>query len=737
MTSTNDQPTGGTPADGFDWDAAAKDLAATTPALPVPAEVPPAGSDQESTEILEGEVIPAAERVDSPEAQRADRWSWEAFQAAERRDVLPGFLTDFQEFRDRLRWVAGYVAHTAAYHAVRVPKYTAKLALRAPRGLARIIRGGFRWVFDMEGEDVRAATVRREDADMYMKLSRQRDKRVRWRGMVALAAGAVTATGTLAVAYGPFLSSAGKWGLVAAVVAGLGLAGRPADAPLLDTAVVKPQVAKLTSDVVVRALSVLGIGGINQAIGKSGTKAIGFPAPITRDGPGWRADVDLPFGVTAAEVMDRRDKLASGLGRPLGCVWPEGRPDLSPGRLQVWVADQAMAADKPTKWPLAKGSGTVDLFKPFRFGTDPRGRAILMSLLFTNVLIGSIPGMGKTFTVKVPLAAATLDPRAELWTFELKGTGDLAPWEAVSTRYASGFDDPEIEQALQALRDLRTELARRAKVIKGLPRHVCPENKVTPELASRKDLRLHPLVVTIDEAQELFSHSTYGAEAGELAEKCIKLGRALGVILILATQRPDKDSLPTGVSANVGTRICLRVMGQLENDMILGTSAYKQGIRATMFTKKDLGVAYMVGVTDEAIVGRGDYIDGPAAEAICARGRAMREAAGTLAGHAAGQAAPVPASRSTLLPDLLEIWPADEKRSWNETLVGRLAELRPDLYDGWQAADLTAALKRVAPTVTVADVGRRLNNKTHTKRGLTRSEIHAAYTESNQNRGGA
>ncbi|MEV0649787.1 cell division protein FtsK [Phytomonospora sp. NPDC050363] len=732
MTSTNDQPTGGTPAEGFDWDAAAKDLAVNVPADAVALA---AESDQAPTEILEGEVIPA-QRVDSSEAQRAEKWSWESFAAAERRDVLPGFVKSWEEFRDRLNWAIAYAAHTAAYHAVRVPKYAAKLALRAPCGLARVIAGGFRWVFDMEGENVRAATVRAADAETYLKLSKQRDKRVRWRGGIALAVGAVTAAGALVVAYGPFVSSAGKWGLVAVVVAALGLAGRPADAPLLDTAVVRPQVAKLTSDVVTRALSVLGIGGINQAIGKSGAKAIGFPAPITRDGPGWRADVDLPFGVTAAEVMDRRDKLASGLGRPLGCVWPEGRPDLSPGRLQIWVADQAMAADKPTKWPLAK-SGTVDLFKPFRFGTDPRGRANPMSLVFTNVLIGSIPGMGKTFTVKVPLAAATLDPRAELWTFELKGTGDLAPWEAVSTRYASGFDDPEIEQALQGLRDLRTELARRAKVIKGLPRHVCPENKVTPELASRKDLRLHPLVVTIDEAQELFSHSTYGDEAGELAEKCIKLGRALGVILILATQRPDKDSLPTGVSANVGTRICLRVMGQLENDMILGTSAYKQGIRATMFTKKDLGVAYMVGVADEAIVGRGDYIDGPAGEAICARGRAMREAAGTLTGHAAGQVTETPITRNTLLPDLLEIWPGTDKRAWNETLCERLAELHPDAYDGWEAADLTAALKRVAPTVTVADVGRRVDGKPVTRRGLTRSEVHAAYTESSQKRGGA
>ena len=48
--------------------------------------------------------------------------------------------------------------------------------------------------------------------------------------------------------------------------------------------------------------------------------------------------------------------------------------------------------------------------------------------------------------------------------------------------------------------------------------------------------------------------SKYGKQASEDAEFIIKLGRALGVILILATQRPDKDSLPTGVSANVGIR---------------------------------------------------------------------------------------------------------------------------------------------------------------------------------------
>ena len=36
--------------------------------------------------------------------------------------------------------------------------------------------------------------------------------------------------------------------------------------------------------------------------------------------------------------------------------------------------------------------------------------------------------------------------------------------------------------------------------------------------------------------------SKYGKDAGEILEKVIKLGRALGVIIIIGTQIPDKDS---------------------------------------------------------------------------------------------------------------------------------------------------------------------------------------------------
>ena len=59
-------------------------------------------------------------------------------------------------------------------------------------------------------------------------------------------------------------------------------------------------------------------------------------------------------------------------------------------------------------------------------------------------------------------------------------------------RYRAGDDDEDLAYALADFRALREELRRRTKVIRGLPRDICPENKVTPELASNKSLRPAP-----------------------------------------------------------------------------------------------------------------------------------------------------------------------------------------------------------------------------------------------------
>nr|WP_312892766.1 cell division protein FtsK [Allostreptomyces psammosilenae] len=651
---------------------------------------------------------------------------------ARRRAIIPAWARSRSELAAASKWVTSYYGHTIGYHAVRCPLYAGRLALLAPAGAAKCLGGAARWVTDAEGEPVRLAAVRREDAGEYLKLSRQRDARVRLRTLVMVLSLFVGLGAALAL----YVLAPGWLQVVSAsvLVMALGRYGAPADAPVVSRAVETPKVQRLTSDIVLRALGALSISAINQAMAK-GRDGFTFTAPITRDGPGWMAEGDLPFGVTVADVMDRRDRLATGLRRPLGCVWPEPVPEEHPGRLRLWVGDQDMSKAKQPAWPVAK-SGAVDLFRPVPFGTDQRGRWVELTLMYTAGVIGAIPRMGKTFLLRLLLLIAALDPRAELHTYDLKGTGDLDPvGERVSHRHRAGEDDADIEYAIADMRALREELRRRAKVIRSLPRDICPESKVTSELAGKKSLGLHPIVVGVDECQVWFEHARYGAEFEEICTDLVKRGPATGIVLLLATQRPDAKSLPTGISANASTRFCLKVMGQLENDMVLGTSAYKRGVRATMFAWDDKGIHYFVGEGADARIVRSVYVDAPTAEVISLRARTLREAAGTLSGHALGERAPQEEAAASfdLLADILAVVPADKAKVWSETVVALLAELRPDVYGGWEPEQLAAALKPYG-IGTVQVWGTTEEGKGANRRGIERAKVAAAVAERDRNR---
>ncbi|MFJ8596168.1 cell division protein FtsK [Streptomyces sp. NPDC093598] len=672
--------------------------------------------------------------VDKPGQVKAGPGYLGRLAAAKRRPVVPLWLRSMAELRTASAWVARHYAHTIGYHALRSPVYAARLTMQAPTGLARFVGGTMRWMTDREGEPVRLAAVRREDAAEYLKLSRQRDRRVRLRTLVAVLGmfvglGLALALYVLAPDWLQVLS-------VGALVLALGVNGRKADAPVIHRAVEVPKASKLTSDIVLRALGSLGIPAINQAQAKGGD-GFEFTAPITRDGPGWRAEGNLPFGVTVTDVIERRERLASGLRRPLGCVWPEAVSDEHTGRLVLWVGDQDLKSAPKPAWPLLK-SGTVDLFKPVPYGTDQRGRWVEVTLMFIAGVIGAIPRMGKTFLLRLLLLIAALDPRAELHSYDMKGTGDLDPvGEKVSHRHGVGEEDETIQYALNDFRALREELRRRTKVIRSLPRDICPESKVTSALADKRSLGLHPIVIAVDECQVLFEHADHGKEFEEIATDLVKRGPATGIVLLLATQRPDAKSLPTGISANAGARWCLKVMGQTENDMVLGTSSYKRGVRATMFAWGDKGLHYFVGEGADARIVSATFMDAPGAEAIAARARTVREKAGLLSGYALGESPEaVTGPAYDLLADVAAVVADKEERVWNERIAARLAELRPEIYGGWKGENVTSALKphgiRTRDVAGTTDDGTRT-----TRRGIVRADLLKAIAERNEKPGAA
>lgn len=638
-----------------------------------------------------------------------------------RRPIVANWLTNRRDFLATARHVGAHVAYAALYHGVRTVGgvYPARLAARAPAGTVRLVTSANRWLWDLEAAPLRDYAVRQEDASEYMALSRLRAGRVRLRGLATVVAGAIG----LGLALTLYVMAPGwLWAFAAAGVMGLGYAGQHLDAPVIGPAVLKTEVQKLTSSIVMRALGAIGNSAINAAIKRGGDMdGMRFTSEICRDGPGYRADLDLPYGVTPEDVMEKREALASGLRRKLGCVWPAGDAGEHEGRLSLYVGDRPMNETKKPAWPLLK-TGTVDLFKPVVFGNDQRMRWMEVTLMFASVIVGSIPRMGKTFLLRLFLLICALDPRCELHMFDFKGTGDFRTLECVAHRYRSGEEDEDVEYCLHALRELKAELRRRAKVIKELPHAICPESKVTSQLASDKRYGLHPIAVALDECQVAFEHEKYGAEIESICTDLVKRGPALGMIAMFGTQRPDKKSLPTGISANAVLRFALKVMGQIENDMILGTSMYKAGYRATMFSRSDRGICWMAGEGDDPAIVSGSFVDAPAAEVVAKRARKLREEYGSVTGHAIGQAPESGEPTFDLVADVRRVMAADEKSIWNERLAARLAALRPDIYDGWKGETVTANLKPHG--IETKDIaGYTDDGKRTTRRGIERASL--------------
>jgi S-DNA-T family DNA segregation ATPase FtsK/SpoIIIE len=439
-----------------------------------------------------------------------------------------------------------------------------------------------------------------------------------------------------------------------------------------------------------KALAHLGIAPLDRFYRDGGELV--YTVAARKDGDGTFAQVRLPLGVTADMVAARRSKLAANLGRASLETWPtKGDED---GVLDLWVADKGVLRGGAGGWPLVH-DGQVDVFEGVPFGLSQRGVVINAPLVGVNWLIGGRPGQGKSAALRTLLLGAALDPTAELWAFVMGESPDFEPFRPRLSRYGMGMDDSVAETATQALADLLTEMERRGKILGEQPGR---PPKVSRKLADKAGLGLHPLVCGIDECHELFQHPKYGKKAAELAVRLIKRGRKYGIVLLLATQSPTKDSIPREVTRNVSCGVAFSVADQVANDGLLGSGKYAAGIRATeLRINTDRGTCVAVGITDETFeLVRTFYVpfeDGADdVTPVIARAVALIEEMGRAVESSArpqlDAAAPVVADHLADVAAVLD----GQKRVRTQVILNRLSRHDPGEYGEWTFRDLTAAL---------------------------------------------
>ncbi len=272
-----------------------------------------------------------------------------------RRPVVVGWLRSPAAFVATVRWAVGFGWHWVSFHAVRLPWYLVRLVVRSPLGVYHLVKVAWQWTTDQGGAEVRRAVLAqasKTNPNAFLHLVKDHRKARNGRVVVVgLFVAVVAAAVTAAFWFGPVSI---RVGAVVVLLAALGLAA-PRRSEVLSSATATAHVPPLTGDLVRDALGSLGIAQIDKAL-REDPKALRFLL-LMRDGAGFRCDVDLPPGATAEQVVDRRSRLASGLRRPLGCVWPQGEPEVHEGRLTLYVADRSLseAARRHGRCPAPAG----------------------------------------------------------------------------------------------------------------------------------------------------------------------------------------------------------------------------------------------------------------------------------------------------------------------------------------------------------------------------------------------
>lgn len=602
-----------------------------------------------------------------------------------RKPIVPEWMRTRQGLRTVIVHEAGLVWYRARRHAFYSPLYALRVLRWAPVGAARVVVEAWRWAWHSESAPLRRHAAQPGTAvGDYVTLVKVRNDHVRTRVPIAGGVLATTVGGswaTWALAPTPILILAG--GVVATVLAKF---GRPVDQPLIEVAVTVERKRRLTALEVREALCTLRIPGLKDP------EEIKFPVEIHRDGPGQLARINLPRGVEAVDVIEKRGRLSSALRRPVDQVWPIGGPEHA-GQLDLWVSYVPVSRMKPPTWSLTRDGARTSVFEPIEIGFDQRQRSIAVPLFELNWLIGGQPGSGKSYFLRAIALGAALDPLTEFKIAEFKGTGDFMDFDeaGLCTSYVCGVDEEEFDEGADILAWALAECAKRGKRIKKYrAAGRAPNGKVTPELAAEPGSGLHPIVLVFDEVHELFLNRPGAAVA---AERVIKRGRALNVILLLATQIPDKDSLPKNITRCVAMRACLAVDDHIANDMILGTGAHKRGVTGTTFRPKvDAGWAMVVGL-EAPIAVHGAF---PSQD----EGRALLGRAVELRGGHRMDREDLP--RVDIVVDVQRVWPADRAGvQWPE-LAELLQAVLPERYGDETPETISARLRAVGvPSVDV------------------------------------
>lgn len=220
---------------------------------------------------------------------------------------------------------------------------------------------------------------------------------------------------------------------------------------------------------------------------------------------------------------------------------------------------------------LEEGFEKLDEGLTFPLGVDTRLEHHTLDLLEQrHLLVGGTTGSGKSNFLTAIVANLALTRTPELLKLSIldpKGV-DFHTFADLPQVPEDGYIDDGEESVAYLLELVETEIEERREILKQSPAKSVQEHN---ELAEEADLEQIPYhVIVIDEFADLIlALDDNRDEFIEAVQRLTQTGRAFGISMIIATQRPSANVVPGEIKANLPCRISFELPSNTDSRVIL------------------------------------------------------------------------------------------------------------------------------------------------------------------------
>jgi DNA segregation ATPase FtsK/SpoIIIE, S-DNA-T family len=226
----------------------------------------------------------------------------------------------------------------------------------------------------------------------------------------------------------------------------------------------------------------------------------------------------------------------------------------------------------------------LSMFGPVHLGIDENGEHVHVNLAERNMLLGGEPGGGKSNALNLITAHGALSYDCKLILIDGKQV-ELGPWRHCADR----FIGPSITDALDCGRWLQQIMNGRYDTLLA-----AGMRKITPDTGE-------PVYLVVIDEYAYFSATvgtkTQQAEFSALTRDLVARGRAAGVIVILATQRPSHQVIDPSLRDLFGYRWAFRCTTDSSSDTVLGHGWAGEGYTAASIDPLARGVSWLLSET--------------------------------------------------------------------------------------------------------------------------------------------